>query len=126
MHLGSIHDLNVHYFSAASIILLLFKFLVAGLGFGLMSGAFSFVNVLADAFGPGTVGIYGASDIFFVTSGKVLFLIFLFLFYVIHSFYFFIFSSVDFVLHLAAYFLGNNIFPCCRYIKLSKIGTCLL
>lgn len=31
---------------------------VAGLGFGLMSGLFSFVNVLADAKGPGTVGIH--------------------------------------------------------------------
>ncbi|XP_072050741.1 gamma-secretase subunit Aph-1-like [Amphiura filiformis] len=31
---------------------------VAGLGFGMMSALFSFVNVLADAKGPGTVGIH--------------------------------------------------------------------
>ncbi|XP_014674998.1 PREDICTED: gamma-secretase subunit Aph-1-like [Priapulus caudatus] len=41
---------------------------VAGLGFGLMSGAFSLVNVLADSSGPGTVGIQGQSDLFFITS----------------------------------------------------------
>ena len=41
---------------------------VAGLGFGLMSGAFAIVNVLADSVGPGTVGYRGGSPIFFVTS----------------------------------------------------------
>merc|ERR1712071_147335 len=41
---------------------------VAGLGFGLISGSFSFVNVLADAAGPGTVGLRGDSSLFFVTS----------------------------------------------------------
>lgn len=41
---------------------------VSGLGFGLMSGAFSLVNVLADSIGPGTVGIKGDSDMFFITS----------------------------------------------------------
>ncbi|CAH1251939.1 APH1A [Branchiostoma lanceolatum] len=41
---------------------------VAGLGFGLMSGAFSLVNVIAMATGPGTVGIHGDTPYFFLTS----------------------------------------------------------
>lgn len=41
---------------------------VAGLGFGLMSGAFSMINLLADAVGPGTVGIHGDSQLYFLTS----------------------------------------------------------
>uniref|UniRef100_A0A8D0C040 Gamma-secretase subunit APH-1 n=1 Tax=Salvator merianae TaxID=96440 RepID=A0A8D0C040_SALMN len=41
---------------------------VAGLGFGLMSGAFSMINLLADALGPGTVGIHGDSELYFLTS----------------------------------------------------------
>ncbi|XP_035209372.1 gamma-secretase subunit Aph-1-like [Stegodyphus dumicola] len=41
---------------------------VAGLGFGLMSGLFSLINVLADSVGPGTVGLYGDSHFFFLTS----------------------------------------------------------
>ena len=41
---------------------------VSGLGFGLISGSFSFVNVLADSAGPGTVGLRGDSTLFFFTS----------------------------------------------------------
>lgn len=41
---------------------------VSGLGFGMMSGVFSLLNVLADAIGPGTVGLNGASSYFFLTS----------------------------------------------------------
>ncbi|XP_054712340.1 gamma-secretase subunit Aph-1-like [Uloborus diversus] len=41
---------------------------VAGLGFGLMSGLFSLINVLADSVGPGTVGLFGDSHYFFLTS----------------------------------------------------------
>jgi len=41
---------------------------VSGLGFGIMSGSFSLVNVLADAAGPGTVGLRGDSNLFFLTS----------------------------------------------------------
>nr|XP_048690616.1 gamma-secretase subunit Aph-1b-like isoform X1 [Caretta caretta] len=43
---------------------------VAGLGFGLMSGAFSMINLLADALGPGTVGIHGDSQLYFLTSAE--------------------------------------------------------
>lgn len=45
--------------------------LVSGLGFGVMSGLFSLINVLADSVGPGTVGLYGDSHFFFITSGNV-------------------------------------------------------
>lgn len=41
---------------------------VSGLGFGILSGAFSTVNVLADMVGPGTIGIYGDSKYFFVAT----------------------------------------------------------
>lgn len=41
---------------------------VVGLGFGLMSGAFSLVNVLADVLGPGTVGFHEESQHFFMVS----------------------------------------------------------
>lgn len=43
---------------------------VAGVGFGLMSGAFSMINLLADSLGPGTVGIHGDSQLYFLTSGE--------------------------------------------------------
>lgn len=39
-----------------------------GLGFGLMSGAFSLVNVLADSLGPGTLGFHGEASNFFIVS----------------------------------------------------------
>lgn len=41
---------------------------VAGLGFGVMSGAFSMINTLSDSLGPGTVGIFGDSQYYFITS----------------------------------------------------------
>lgn len=41
---------------------------VSGLGFGIISGLFSFVNILASAVGPGTVGLQGDSTLFFVTQ----------------------------------------------------------
>jgi hypothetical protein len=39
------------------------------LGFGIMSGVFSFVNTLSNSLGPGTVGIHGDSPQFFLNSG---------------------------------------------------------
>uniref|UniRef100_A0A3Q2P883 Gamma-secretase subunit APH-1 n=1 Tax=Fundulus heteroclitus TaxID=8078 RepID=A0A3Q2P883_FUNHE len=45
-----------------------FFVLVSGLGFGFMSGAFSVVNILADSVGPGTVGIHGDSQHYFLSS----------------------------------------------------------
>lgn len=44
---------------------------VSGLGFGIMSGAFSLVNVLADAVGPGTMGLKAGKETFFVTSSAI-------------------------------------------------------
>nr|XP_033793266.1 gamma-secretase subunit Aph-1b-like [Geotrypetes seraphini]XP_033793276.1 gamma-secretase subunit Aph-1b-like [Geotrypetes seraphini]XP_033793287.1 gamma-secretase subunit Aph-1b-like [Geotrypetes seraphini] len=41
---------------------------VAGLGFGLMSGAFSVVNILSESIGPGNVGIFGDHSLYFLTS----------------------------------------------------------
>ena len=45
-----------------------FFFSVVGLGFGMMSGAFSLVNVLADSIGPGTVGFNNEPQDFFMVS----------------------------------------------------------
>ena len=47
----------------------LYLIAVSGLGFGIISGAFSLINVLADSTGPGTIGIHGDSGQFFITSG---------------------------------------------------------
>ncbi|XP_015119124.1 gamma-secretase subunit Aph-1 [Diachasma alloeum] len=41
---------------------------VCGLGFGFMSGAFALVNVLADAVGPGTMGLRQGNEYFFILS----------------------------------------------------------
>lgn len=41
---------------------------VCGLGFGIMSGAFALVNVLADAAGPGTMGLKQGTEYFFIIS----------------------------------------------------------
>lgn len=41
---------------------------VSGLGFGMMSGMFSLVNVVADAIGPGTMGLKSGNEMFFITS----------------------------------------------------------
>lgn len=47
---------------------------VSGLSFGIISGVFSVINILADALGPGVVGIHGDSPYYFLTSGKIQFL----------------------------------------------------
>lgn len=44
---------------------------VAGLGFGIMSGAFSLVNILADLVGPGTMGLKGGYNTFCITSAAM-------------------------------------------------------
>jgi gamma-secretase subunit APH-1 len=41
---------------------------VSGLGFGVISGAFALVNILADSVGPATMGLKAGTDIFFITS----------------------------------------------------------
>lgn len=42
-----------------------------GLGFGVMSGAFSLMNVLADSLGPGTLGTRGEPQDFFLVSSAM-------------------------------------------------------
>lgn len=44
---------------------------VSGLGFGIMSGAFSLVNIVADAVGPGTMGLKSGNEMFFITSSAI-------------------------------------------------------
>ncbi|CAH0389731.1 unnamed protein product [Bemisia tabaci] len=45
---------------------------VAGLGFGLMSGAFSLVNILAEVIGPGTMGLHkGDPEDFCIISSTI-------------------------------------------------------
>lgn len=41
---------------------------VSGLGFGLISGVFTMANLLADAYGPATVGLGAGSEMFFVAT----------------------------------------------------------
>ncbi|CAG9863269.1 unnamed protein product [Phyllotreta striolata] len=41
---------------------------VSGLGFGIMSGAFAVVNILADSIGPGTMGLKSGNEMFFLIS----------------------------------------------------------
>ena len=45
---------------------------MSGLGFGMMSGLFAMVNVLADLTGPGTIGLYGDNQNFFYVTGMLL------------------------------------------------------
>uniref|UniRef100_A0A8D8KPL6 Gamma-secretase subunit Aph-1 n=1 Tax=Culex pipiens TaxID=7175 RepID=A0A8D8KPL6_CULPI len=41
---------------------------VSGLGFGIISGAFSLVNILADSVGPATVGLKAGTSVFILIS----------------------------------------------------------
>ncbi|XP_072283677.1 gamma-secretase subunit APH-1A isoform X1 [Pyxicephalus adspersus] len=41
---------------------------VSGFAFGIISGVFSVINILADAVGPGIVGVHGDSQYYFLTS----------------------------------------------------------
>lgn len=52
---------------------------VVGLGFGMMSGIFSMINVLADSVGPGTVGLMDNTpkDFFMISAALCLCMIFL-------------------------------------------------
>lgn len=63
----SLHSLvvTVYYDSIDEILLV-----AAGLGYGLVSGAFSTVNVYRHLGGPGTVGIHGDSQYFFLITCK--------------------------------------------------------
>jgi len=72
LHLNQFQFSQFAVFSLMSVKLLTevrVDFVVSGFGFGVISGAFSLVNVLADMTGPGTVGIFGHSSHFFISSG---------------------------------------------------------
>ena len=49
----------------------MFSFEASGYGFGLISGTFAIVNVLSDMTGPGTIGIFGHSQDFFIATGEL-------------------------------------------------------
>ena len=63
------HDISLFLFMKFMITIMFDT--VSGLGFGIISGAFSIVNVLADMVGPGTIGIHGDSKYFFIATGKL-------------------------------------------------------
>lgn len=64
---------------------------VCGLGFGFMSGVFALVNVLADAVGPGTMGLRQGTEYFFIISAATTLC-----FILLHTFWGVIFfSAVD-------------------------------
>ena len=44
---------------------------VSGLGYGIISGLFAMVNVLADITGPGSLGLQGDPQNFLIVSGKL-------------------------------------------------------
>lgn len=64
---------------------------VSGLGFGIMSGMFALINVLADSVGPGTMGLIQGSQNFFMTSAATTLC-----FILLHTFWGIIFfSAID-------------------------------
>jgi len=80
---------------------------VSGLGFGIISGMFALVNVLADMSGPGTMGLKGGSEIFFITSAAQALSIIL-----LHTFWSVIFFNAfdtSNYLHVA-YVVGTHLF----------------
>lgn len=44
---------------------------VSGLGYGIISGLFAMVNVLADITGPGSLGLQGDPQNFLIVSGEL-------------------------------------------------------
>lgn len=83
---------------------------VSGLGFGLMSGAFSLINVVADAVGPATMGLKQGSEMFFITSAATTLC-----FILLHTFWSVIFfSALDNknVVHIL-WVVGSHMFVSC-------------
>ncbi|XP_015520056.1 gamma-secretase subunit Aph-1 [Neodiprion pinetum] len=83
---------------------------VCGLGFGVMSGAFALVNVLADAIGPGTMGLHQGSEYFFIVSATTTLC-----FILLHTFWGIIFfAALDrrSKAHLA-WVVGSHLFASC-------------
>jgi len=103
---------------------------VSGLGFGVMSGAFSLVDVLADATGPGTMGLDGGSEYFLVISAASTLC-----FILLHTFWGVIFfSALDRrVIWQVVYVVGTHLLASCitllnqnQYYVLTLIGIYLI
>ncbi|KAH8393886.1 hypothetical protein KR215_005185 [Drosophila sulfurigaster] len=80
---------------------------VSGLGFGIISGMFALVNVLADMTGPATMGLKGGTELFFITSAAQALAIIL-----LHTFWSIIFFNAfdtNNYLHIA-YVVGSHLF----------------
>ncbi|XP_016955048.1 gamma-secretase subunit Aph-1 [Drosophila biarmipes] len=80
---------------------------VSGLGFGIISGMFALVNVLADMSGPGTMGLKSGTELFFVTSAAQALSIIL-----LHTFWSVIFFNAfdtNNYLHIS-YVVGSHLF----------------
>ncbi|XP_055996428.1 gamma-secretase subunit Aph-1-like isoform X1 [Ostrea edulis] len=101
---------------------------VSGLGFGILSGTFSTVNVLADMVGPGTIGIRGDSKYFFVATA------FLTLsFVLLHTFWGIIFfNGMDkkqyymVLIVLGTHMLASCLVSECMFIRSRESpGTCI-
>ncbi|XP_018794332.1 PREDICTED: gamma-secretase subunit Aph-1 [Bactrocera latifrons] len=80
---------------------------VSGLGFGIISGMFSMVNLLADMSGPATMGLKGGSEVFLITSSTQALAMIL-----LHTFWSIIFFNgfdVNNYMHIA-YVVGTHLF----------------
>lgn len=83
---------------------------VSGLGFGIISGSFSLINVVADAVGPATMGLKSGTEMFFITSAATTLCFILF-----HTFWSVIFfNAVDKrnYLHVAFVVLSHLMVSC--------------
>lgn len=83
---------------------------VSGLGFGIISGAFSLINVVADAVGPGTMGLKSGTEMFFITSAATTLC-----FILLHTFWSVIFfNALDNknMLHLAFVLISHLVVSC--------------
>ncbi|XP_066593806.1 gamma-secretase subunit Aph-1 [Prorops nasuta] len=83
---------------------------VCGLGFGFMSGTFALVNVLADAVGPGTMGLRQGTEYFFIISAATTLC-----FILLHTFWGVVFfSALDTKnWHQVVWVVGSHLFVSC-------------
>lgn len=83
---------------------------VAGLGFGIMSGAFSLINILAELVGPATMGLKGGRNYFCLTSA-----IMSMCFILLHTFWGVIFfAAIDKKKYLhISWVIGSHLFVSC-------------
>jgi len=92
---------------------------VSGLGFGLISGLFQSVNILADTIGPGTMGLKSGTDVFFLTSATLALCIIL-----LHTFWSVIFFDgiqTRNNANLAYVVLSHLLFSCITLLNASEL-----